>query len=214
MNLPYSIIIRLARLYYKLFYRHQVYGQKEHFYRGGAILAANHTSFLDPPIVAISWPEEVHFLARESLFKHFGFGSLIRTLNAHPVSGDVSDIKVLKTLMQLLTEGKKIVLFPEGTRSQDGTLGVIKPGIGLLITRTNTAIVPAYIHGAQEAWGRGRSLPKLFGKTTCVFGTPITAAQFAHLDKKEALQAIADKLSHSIEALKQWYLAGAKGTPP
>ena len=213
MSFLYWFILQLAKGYYKVFFRHKVYGL-EHFYKGGAILAANHTSFLDPPILAISWPEEVHFLARDTLFKHIGFGRFIRALNARPVSGDASDISVFKTIVQLLKEGKKVVLFPEGTRSPGNQLGEIKPGIGLLIMRTQTAIVPAYIHGAYETWGRSRKLPKLFGKTACIWGSVIKAEEFAHLEKREAQQAIADRLAQSIEALKAWYLSGAKGTPP
>jgi len=213
MNPLYWIVIRLTRFYFKVFFRHRVYGM-EHFYKGGAILAANHTSFFDPPIVSCSWPEQVHFLARESLFRNFLFGGLIRALNAHPVSGEVSDISTFKTICQLLKEGKKVVLFPEGTRSFDDSLGPIKPGIGLLISRTDTAIVPAYVHGAYQAWNRSRRLPKLWGKTACVFGTPICWKEFAHMEKREAHQAIADRLTQSILALKVWYDSGAQGVPP
>jgi len=213
MNILYPFILSLAKTYYKLCLRHKVYGQ-EHFYKGGAILAANHTSFLDPPIVAISWPEEVHFLARESLFKYFGFGSFISALNAHPVSGEVSDIAIFKTICGLLKEGKKVVLFPEGTRSLNNVLGEIKPGIALLIMRTKTAIVPIYIHGAYESWGRARRFPKLLGRTACVFGSAIKADEFVHLEKREAQLAIAHRLTQSIQDLKAWYLEGCKGSPP
>jgi 1-acyl-sn-glycerol-3-phosphate acyltransferase len=209
----YRTILFLTKCFFKIFFRHKVYGQ-EHFYAGGAILAGNHTSFFDPPIMAISWPEEVHFLARDTLFKHFGFGALITALNSHPVKGEAGDISVLKTICNLLKEGKKVVLFPEGTRSFTEELGEIKPGIGLLIMRAEAAIVPAYIHGAYQAWGRSRKFPQLWGKTACVWGTPIPWKEFSHLEKREALQAIADKLAASIQALKVWYLAGAHGTPP
>jgi 1-acyl-sn-glycerol-3-phosphate acyltransferase len=213
IKLLYPFILSLAKAYYWICFRHKVYG-REHFYKGGAIIAANHTSYLDPPIVAISWPEEVHFLARDTLFDHFGFGSLIRALNAHPVSGDVSDVSVFKTICRLLKEGKKVVLFPEGERSYTDEMGEIKAGIGLLVTRSHAAIVPAYIHGARKAWQRGKPLPKLLGKTICVFGTAIRAEEFAHLEKRAAHQAIADRVTESILALKKWYLDGAKGTPP
>jgi 1-acyl-sn-glycerol-3-phosphate acyltransferase len=212
-TLFYRFILAGTKIYFKIFFRHKIYGQ-EHFYRGGGILAGNHTSFFDPPIVAISSPEEVHFLARDSLFHHFIFGTIIRALNSHPVSGDSSDISVFKTICALLKEGKKIVLFPEGTRSTDGELKEIKPGIGLLIMRTQTAIIPLYIDGAFEAWGRKRKLPKLFGKTACVFGSPIRAEEFAHLEKREAQQAIAQRLSQAIRDLKKWYMSGQGGIPP
>ncbi len=204
MSLLYRITLFLAWAFYKIFYRCKVYGL-ENFYEGGAIIAANHTSFLDPPIVSISWPQEVHFLARESLFKNPLFGWLIRSLNAHPVSGEASDTKVFKTICALLSEGKKVILFPEGTRSPDNTLAPIKPGIAMLISRTNTAIIPVYIHGTYDIWGKSRKFPKLFGKTACIFGPPILWSSFSHLEKKEAQQAVATKLSESILALRAWY---------
>lgn len=208
----YRITLFSAWLFVKIFYRHRVYGL-EHFYPRGAIIAANHTSFLDPPLVSISWPEEVHFLARDTLFKGW-FGKLIRAVNAHPVSGEASDIGVFRTISQLLNEGKKIIIFPEGKRSFDGELGPIKPGIGMLISRTQSAIVPAYVSGAYKVWSRHRKLPKLWGKTVCVFGTPIQWHEFAHLEKKEAQEAIAKKLAESLLGLKKWLENGAKGIPP
>ena len=209
----YRTVIFLSWVFLKVFYRHKVYGL-EHFYPGAAVIAANHTSFLDPPILSTSWPEEVHFLARESLFRKGWFGKLISNLNSHPVSGDSSDTNVLRTIIKLLNDGKKIILFPEGTRSADDTLGEIKPGIAMLISRTNTAIIPAYIHGAYEVWSRSRRFPKLRGKTACVFGTPIFWRDFAHLEKKDAQRAIAEKLRSSILALRNWYESGAKGQTP
>lgn len=213
MKLLYRMILFFAWSFFKIFYRHRVYGL-EHYYEEAAIITGNHTSFYDPPILAISWPQEVHFLARDTLFDSFLFGKLIRALNSHPIKGDASDIGVFKAVSKLLNEGKKVILFPEGTRSSDGTLGEIKQGVGFLVSRTQSAIVPAYIHGAYEIWNRTRRFPKLWGKTACVFGTPIKWASFQHLEKKEAMDAISKKLAESIEALKKWYQSGATGTPP
>jgi cytidylate kinase len=212
-GLFYRAIIFFAWLIGKVFYRLKIYGL-EHYYPRGAILAANHTSFLDPPIVAVAWPEEVHFLARETLFKNRFFGAFIRNVNTHPVSGNASDISVMKTLMTLLEEGKKVVLFPEGTRSKDGELQHLKPGISMLISRTKTAIIPVYIDGAYRAWSRNQKLPRIFGKISCVFGTPITWESFSHLEKKEAQKQISEKLSAAILELKKWFENGAEGVPP
>lgn len=212
-HLFYRFILTLAKCYFKIFHRHKVYG-RENFHNGGALIASNHTSFYDPPILAISWPEEVHFLARESLFNNFLFGRLIRSLNSHPVKGTAKDIGVLKTICSLLSEDKKVILFPEGKRTENGKLGTVKPGIAFLIMRTKKAIVPAYIDGAYQAWGRKRKLPKLFGKTVCVFGTPILYQEFAHLSKKEADDAIGDRFKSRVLELKSWFENGANGSPP
>ncbi len=208
----YRFIIFLAWLFFKLFQRHKVYGL-EHFVKRAAIIAPNHTSYLDPPITAISWPLEVHFLGKKELFKNALFGRFISAVNCHPVSGDVGDVSVFKTIIGLLKEGKQLILFPEGGRT-NGELGEIKPGIGMFVMRTKGAIIPTYIHGAHEVWGRDRKFPKFFGKTACVFGTPIIWESFSHLDKKKAQVEIAECLSKALRDLKSWYESGADGIPP
>lgn len=212
-NLLYRAILTGAKLYFKIFYRHKVYG-REHFCPGGAIIAGNHASFFDPPIAAISSPQEVHFLARETLFKNPLFGGLIRALNSHPVSGDPSDIGVFRLITSLLKEGKKVILFPEGQRASQDALGVIKPGIGMLLSRSGAFVLPIYIHGTFQVWNRFMRLPKLFGKTASVFGSPIRWEEFAHLEKKEAQRAFAERLTDSLTRLRNWYEEGAHGTPP
>lgn len=209
----YRFVLCFSWLVGKIFYRLKVYGF-EHFYPRGAILAANHTSFLDPPIVSTSWPEVVHFLARKTLFRNKWFGGLIRNVNTHPVSGDSGDVQVMKLVISLLEQGQKVILFPEGTRSEDGELQPIKPGIGLLVARSKSAIIPVYIDGAYKIWGRNRTLPRPFGKIRCVFGSAITWDSVAGEDKKKSQLLLAQKLEDSWKALKKWLEDGAVGIPP
>lgn len=213
MTWLYRVILFLTWCFFKVFYRHRVYGS-HHFKQGSGIIAANHVSFYDPPVLAISSPEEVHFLARESLFKSWGFGGLIRQLNAHPVTGGATDVGVFKAIHQLLQEGKKVILFPEGTRAKTEELSSLKSGIAVLIGRAHSMVIPAYIVGTFSVWNRFRSFPKLFGKTACVFGSPIAWSEVAHLEKKEAQRLFVEKLSQSIQGLREWYEKGAKGSPP
>ena len=214
LSFLYRVVLFMTWCIFKIFYRHRVYGA-EHFYEGAALIAGNHVSFFDPPILAISWPQEVHFLARETLFKNSLFGGFIRRLNAHPVKGEAGDIAVFKTVCQLLGEGKKIILFPEGTRASSDQLQMpLKPGIALLVSRTQSAVIPAYVAGAFKIWGKKRRFPKLWGKTACVFGSPIRWSEFAHLGKREGQEALLNQLVLSIQGLKAWYEKGAKGSPP
>jgi 1-acyl-sn-glycerol-3-phosphate acyltransferase len=213
MTWLYRAVLFLVWIFFKTLYRHKVYGL-EHYYAQAAVIASNHCSNFDPCILATSWPDEVHFLAREGLFKNPAFAWLIRNLNAHPVSGDAGDIVVFKLICHLLNEGKKIILFPEGTRGITDELGPLKPGIAMLVSRTKTAVIPAYVHGTFYLWNRERKFPRLWGKTACVFGSPILWEQFAHLDKKDAQYALTEKLAEAIQRLRAWYEAGAKGTPP
>lgn len=209
----YRLIIFLTWILAKIFYRHKVYGL-EHYYPRGAIIAANHASFLDPPLLSVSWPEEVHFLARDTLFKNRLFGALIRALNTHPVRGDGGDAATFRIICQLIQEGKKVILFPEGTRTPDGTLQPLKSGVALLISRSQGAIIPAYLAGTYHLWDRNKKFPKLRGKTACIFGTPLRWESFSHLDKKIAQEVITQKIESAILSLKKWYEEGAQGIPP
>src|SRR5262245_45858422 len=132
-----SFFYRITRLclkgYFKLFHRFSVHEREP--YQGKAILASNHASFLDPPLIAVAWPEEVHFLARASLFHSRFWNLLLSHLNAHPIRGTVKDVDSLRLICQLLSEGKKVVIFPEGERSRSGEIQTMKSGIAMLAIR-------------------------------------------------------------------------------
>lgn len=207
----YKFIYTLARLYFKLFFRLKIYGL-EHFRPGAGIICSNHASFFDPQVLSISCPEEVQFLARASLFDVPLFGRFIRALNAHPVAKGASDVQTFKLMVELLSQGKKLILFPEGTRSEDGEIHPFQRGLAFLVQKAKCQIIPAYIEGSFEAWPRGRKLPKLFGKLTVVFGTSIEWEEGG--DKKEAQARITERAERSVRALKAWLQRGACGHPP
>ena len=196
-NLPYKIVLFSVYWFFALLYRHKIYGLKN-VCPGAAILAANHVSFYDPPLLAVSTPCEVHFLARKSLFDIPLFGRLIRKLNAHPVSGKAQDVMIFKSIIRLMKEGKKVIIFPEGKRSADGSLQPIKPGIALLLSKTDAALIPVYLHGTFSVWPKGKSLPKLFGKTACAFGKPM------YFLPGTSQEEIAEKLEKEILSLQNF----------
>ena len=198
---------------FRFLYRHEIYGQ-ENLPKGAAIIAPNHQSYYDPPLIGVSCPGEIFYLARESLFRRPILGRLIRQLNAYPISGRSSDRSSIKVIDTLLANQKKVVIFPEGIRSITDNLLQIKPGIALLAFRSHAPIVPVYIHGTLDLWPRDKTFPKLWGKTACVFGPPLYPDQFKHLEKKEAQLALANALKEKIAQLRNWYLQGAKGPIP
>lgn len=188
----------------RLFYGNRVYGI-EHLPAGSAIIAPNHASHLDPPLVASAVPMEIHFLARETLFRPPFLGWLLPRLNTHPVNGSGSDITSLRLIMQLLQEGKKVMIFPEGTRTPNGEFGECSLGVGMIALRSGAPVVPVYVHGTYEAWSRHRKYPKLRGRTACVIGEPFSAAQFEGMGRKEAQGAVAQEVMRRIGELKRWY---------
>ncbi|MFZ0566352.1 MAG: lysophospholipid acyltransferase family protein [Chlamydiales bacterium] len=209
------IAIFLVRIYAVLFYRHKVYGKQNFIKKGGGIVTPNHSSYLDPPFVGISCPSKVHFLARDTLFNNPFFGALIRRLHTHPVHRGGENVAAMKKVMELVEEGNKVVIFPEGKRSETGQLQEGQLGVGMLVYRLKCPVTPVYVHGTFDAWGPNRRYPKLRGvRSACVIGTPIDFADINTENKKEAQKQIVEKIMQSIANLRDWYLEGAKGTPP
>lgn len=211
MKFSYAVTYWLARLFFKCFFGLKIYGL-EHFRSGAAILAANHASLYDPPVLSISCPEEVHFLAKEALFDIPLLGRLIRMLNSHPISRDASDVQTFKEMLKLLAEGKKLMIFPEGQRSFDGAMLPLERGMAFLAQKAQCRIIPAYIEGSFQAWPRSRKLPHLTGKMRVAFGSPIEWR--GGMDKREAEKRLTEETERSLKALKAWLEAGARGTPP
>lgn len=197
----YWFVIKSSKVLGKIFYHHQVFGE-ENLPEGRAIIAPNHASFFDPLLVGASSHEELHYLARRTLFEKRFLGLLLRNLNTHPVKLDQQDTSSLKMMISLLEEGKKIVIFPEGIRTHDGKLGTIKSGVSLLALKTNTPIVPVYLKGTFDAWPRQRKYPRLTARTSCTFGKPLWPDQFEGLSKKERQTALTEALKTSLKDLE------------
>ena len=201
MKLSYRIVYLTARFFFKTFFRLRIIGL-EYFRPGSGVIAANHCSNYDPPVLSISCPEEVHFLAKKSLFEVPLLGRLIRMLNSHPLAGQGGDVQTFKQVLQFLQEGKKVILFPEGTRSADGSLQPLERGLSFIVKKAKCPIFPCYIKGTYPAWPIHQKLPKLFGKIYCVFGPPIEWGDFEGLDKKEMEQKITERTAAAFRALE------------
>ena len=214
MKFFYRLCHLIFQPFFRIVYSHRVYGI-ENICPGPAIIAPNHNSYYDPPLVGASWPgtEEIHYIARGSLFNQPVLKTIIRSLNAHPVRGSANDVSTFKMVKQLLDEHKKVVIFPEGVRSWNGKMSPIKSGIAMLALRSKCPIIPVYLHGTYTIWNRQRLFPKLCGKTACVFGKPINVQPYERMDKKDAQDAITQVIQESIDNLKLWYESGAKGKP-
>ena len=170
-------------------------------------------SFFDPSVLTVAIEEEIHFLAKESLFKVPIFKNLIRALNAHPISGKESNIQTIKEVKNILKTGKKIVIFPEGTRT-DGKIIKLLPGVGFLISLSKCTTIPVYIHGANKVWPRGKKFPKLFGRISCIFGKPIKYEEFEKIDRNKRSPSILARIENELKNLEKWAEDGFKGEQP
>jgi 1-acyl-sn-glycerol-3-phosphate acyltransferase len=117
---------------------------------GGVIIASNHISYCDPPIVGCGIPRELHFMAKEELFKNPVFAAVIRSYNAIPLKRSVGDMAALRKAVKLVKEGRAVLMFPEGTRSLSGKLLKARAGVGMIGVMTSAPIVPVYVEGTNS----------------------------------------------------------------
>ncbi len=186
----------------KAFYNHRLIGEEKIVRDGGVMIAANHESFLDPPLIGIAYPENVTYLARKTLFT--GLTKWLYTKwDAIPVDQENPDMTGLKKIIKALKSGKKVVVFPEGERTKHGELNPALPGVGLIIAKSQATVQPVRIFGAREALPRGSG--KLKMAQICVsVGDPIyfTKEELKQYKGKAGYQAIADRVMAAIAAIE------------
>ena len=201
MNITYLIGKSISSFVFSVLFRRKVLG-RENFPKGAAIIASNHASFLDPPVVGSSAPGELHYLARASLFRFPLMKRLYGRINVLPVRQDAANMSSIKTILGKLDEGGKVLIFPEGTRSFDGKLQKPQRGIGYLICKARVPVIPTYTHGTYEAWPRHRSMIH-FTKMIVSFGKPIYFEDvWSRKPSKEDYDRIARKIMDRIVELR------------
>ena len=159
-NLSYGLAWLMFRTVYRAYFRRQIFHPERVPATGSLILAANHASFIDPPLVGSSITRPISYLARESLFRYPGIGALLRSWSAVPVDRDGRNPRGMKFVIDRIKAGAGVVLFPEGTRTADGELLPGKSGIGLVVIKTDAPVVPVRVFGTFEAFGRNSKYPK------------------------------------------------------
>jgi 1-acyl-sn-glycerol-3-phosphate acyltransferase len=181
--------------------------------RTGAILViSNHQSFLDPMVNGVTvWDRQFTALARDSLFVG-PFGWVLRSVSARPIKREGGDLEAMKAALAELEAGRVVIIYPEGTRSPDGSLQEFKRGVLLLVKRAKPTILPMGVEGTFDAWPRGRTLPHARGKVVCVCGQPMSGEELAKLDGEQALAAMRDavaKAHDEARALRAAWVGGA-----
>lgn len=171
---------------------------------GPVLVVANHQSYLDPPIVGVSIPRRMMYVARMGLFNHPAFAATIRSFGAVPIKESGGDTAAMKAVLGALKRGRPVLIFPEGARSLDGEIDEFKRGVAVIVKRAKCPILPVGIDGAHDAWPR-RSLPRFFGKrVACVVGKPISSESLlndrGHADM-DRLRLIVDDLRLEARAM-------------
>lgn len=198
----YRIGHTLCKVGAVLGFRLKVYGRENLIEEGPAILASNHASFIDPPLVGVACHKDIYYLARKSLFEKPVFGPLIARVNAFPVDRDRGDVAAVRAILQILKAGNRVVVFPEGTRSTDGNLQPAKAGVGLIIAKSLAPVVPIRIFGSYAALPRTGGI-RLFSPVTLVVGKPLYfTKQDLGTGERSVYQELSDRVMAAIAALE------------
>lgn len=208
MNFVYWVGWSLFRLMFSTYFRWRVLNAERVPHDGSVILASNHASFLDPPIVGSPLHRACSFLARDTLFRFRFSRWLLTKWQAIPVDRTGSSPTGLKNILGALAQGRAVVLFPEGTRTVDGQLQAARSGIGLLVVKSGAPVVPVRVWGSFEAYGKHVKFPKP-KRLTIKYGQPmqfdalIAETKTAPKERvKEIYQQVADEIMSAIAKLE------------
>lgn len=193
--MSYKIFRFLLRVIYRILFRLQAVGTEHVPAEGPVIIASNHISLLDPPAVGVLIKRQVHFMAKEELFKVPVLGPLIRSFGAYPVKRGGVSIDAIKSSINLLKSGKMMGVFPEGTRQKvddPAAAAGAKKGTAMIALRSNATVVPVAIVGGY----------KLFRRTTIIYGKPVDIKSVTAAEGQDVYEAVTEEIMRHINILK------------
>ncbi len=161
---------------------------------GPTLLICNHQSYLDLLVLGIGLRRHFHSMARKTLFRKPAFAWFIRSLNAFEVDQSKGDLKAMRTAIDLLKQGHLVLVFPEGSRTEDGRLGPFSPGVMLLIKRARPMVVPMAVDGVFDIWKIHQNKPKLRGRTGAEYGEPIAPDTLLAMEPNAAMKLLANRV--------------------
>jgi 1-acyl-sn-glycerol-3-phosphate acyltransferase len=209
MNPVYFLGWSFYRALYRFYFGWRVYNAERVPLTGPVILASNHASFLDPPLVGSSLKRDINYLAREDLFRFPVAGWALRNVQAVPVDREGGGAKGLKAILDRLWAGGAIILFPEGTRTHDGKLQPARSGIGLTVIKSTAPVVPVRVFGTYEACGRHVKFPLPRRRVSVKYGRPMHFEALRSEAKtctkprlKEIYQQVANEIMQAISKLE------------
>jgi 1-acyl-sn-glycerol-3-phosphate acyltransferase len=186
----------------------------EHIPRqGGALLLINHQSFLDPMMAAAAISRPVSYLGRDSLFRVPGVGWWLRHIYAISINRESAGAGSIRAAVERLKQGFLVGIFPEGTRSSDGTLGPLKPGFIALVRRARVPVIPVGLAGTGAALPRNAWFVR---PRTCrvVYGDPLPPEEIESYSRgrdEELVALIRERMLHCCTEAEAWRL-GSDGT--
>jgi 1-acyl-sn-glycerol-3-phosphate acyltransferase len=195
-RLTHHLLAWVLRLFFRLYGRWKIFG-KEHIPRTGPVLfAANHASYLDPPLgwAAAYRQRKMWGMARDDLWKNRIIAYLLDSIGVIPLRRRSADRAALRQAIEILNAGETVGIFPEGTRTPDGKLLPAQPGIALLVQRTGAPVLPVAILGTYEMLPRNQKKLKR-ARLAVIFGEPL------HFTAEASREEITTKTMEAIAGL-------------
>jgi len=205
--LIYFICKNACRIAAKILFRYETIGVGRTPSQGPFLLMSNHVSNADPILLGVTCPRNVRYMAKAELFRAPLLGRVMPHLRAFPIERGKGERKALKDAIKVVRGGDPLLIFPEGSRSPDGSL---RPGsrlVAMVAAQANAPCLPAYIEGSYEAWPKRHVLPR-FGKVHIWYGEPFPLPEKAEdMSTKEHYQRCADLIMERIDDLRKQSLA-------
>ena len=174
--------------YCKVVYRFKVIGKENIPKKGQVIIAGNHKSFLDPPLIEVTCGRYTRFLAKEELTRHKLFAFLGKVFDAILVKKDSKEVVAIKESLKTLKDGNCLALFPEGTRNGLAKGEKVKDGVALFALRSGAPVIPCGIKGGEKGnW-----------KVTLTYGKPLDFSRYKGSKDKEVLEKVTDEIMTNI----------------
>lgn len=176
----YAIVRAILNFFFFVIFGLKVEGRENVPQTGAIIVAPNHKSYWDPPVVGVAFNTRIiHYMAKEELFKNPFFGWLIRQFGTFPVKRGTVDRAAVRQAIKEIKEGNPLGIFPEGTRIKREGLGRFHTGMASLALMTGTPVIPVAVLGTMD-------LPRKNGPFAVLIGKPIEVPKQRPTDEKVA----------------------------
>ena len=189
----YAVCQFVAQVLFVVVFGIRVFHRERLPREGGVLVVSNHQSFLDPILAAVGMPRPFHPMARETLFRFLPFALIIRSLNAFPVRRASADLGAIREALRRLKDGQVVLMFPEGTRTRDGSIGRLQGGPITIAARAGVPVLPMVIDGAFESWPRTHLLPRPH-QILVACGKPLSAEEAAAGDPDALMEVLRGRM--------------------
>ena len=201
-SVPYRWTHRITSFTFRALGKIETRGSEYIPRKGGMLLLSNHLSYLDPFILATTATRELHYMARDNVFRIPLLRQIITSHNAYPVKRGTADRAALKHTICLLRAGNAVLIFPEGTRGTDSNLGKAHDGVSFIAHNANVPVIPVFLAGADRLMPR-KSIWIRPAKLSTNYGPPIDFTEARKIeDKRVMYQRMSEQIMEAIAALR------------